>query len=223
MLDQLLHSKIRFKLLRLFLTEEPGFYSLPEIAEKIKEKNNSLRKELRNLEKMGLVEEKDLRFKIQDLRRNQELGARKGERGRGRKKKKKKKKKEEKEKIRKVYQAKTDHILYPELKALFLKSRLLLEDTLIKKIQKIGQVRLLVLTGFFVDFPFAQTDVLIVGRINRKKLKNSIKKFERDLGRSINYTVMSTPEFKYRHDLTDQFLFNILENRKVTVIDKMTS
>lgn len=213
MLEQLLHSKIRFKLLRFFLTEEPNLYSLTEIAKKIKEKDSSLRKELSNLENLGLIKTKEISFD----RKNHLIRSI----STSRKLLQKKKEKLNKTKIKKVYQVKTDHILYPELKALFLKSRLLLEEILIKKIQKIGQIRLLILTGFFTDLLYTQTDLLIVGRINRKQLKNLIRKFERDLGRSINYTVMSTQEFKYRHDLTDRFLFNILENRKVVVIDKI--
>jgi hypothetical protein len=214
MVEAFFHSKIRFKLLRFFLTKEVNFYSLIEIVERTKEKNSSLRKELKNLKKLNLIEEKKVEIEQKEqgtvkickktygnIQRSAKL--------RGQKK------------LHKIYQVNTDFLLYPELKALFLKSRLLLEDALIKKIQKIGQVRLLVLTGFFVDLPFAQTDLLIVGRINRKKLKNLIRKFERDLDRSVNYTIMSTQEFKYRHDLTDRFLFNILENRKVVVIDKM--
>jgi hypothetical protein len=211
MLDQLFHSKIRFKLLRFFLTEETDFYSLSEIAKRIRERDSSLRKELKNLKNLKFIEEKEMEGKVSDIhtkvykKRQKNIKIKLGRQ----------------KKLYKAYQVNTDHILYPELRALFLKARLLLEEILAKKIQKIGQIRLLVLTGFFVDLSYLPTDILIVGRINRKRLKNLIKKFERELGRSINYTVMSTQEFKYRHDLTDRFLFNILESRKVVLIDKM--
>lgn len=219
MLQQLFrfHSQIRFKLLRFFLTEESGFYFLSEISERIREKNSSLQKELKNLEKIGLIEGKEVKTeqKVPSKKPLFPVSA-----GKSRKTQIKAELKNRK-KLHKAYQVNTNFFLYQELKMLFLKSRLLLEEVLAKKIQKIGHVRLLILTGFFTNLSYTQTDLLIVGRVNRKKLKNLIKRFEKDLGRSINYTVMSTQEFKYRHDLTDQFLFNILENRKVVVVDRM--
>lgn len=203
LLVPLFHSEIRIKLLRFFLIEEIRFYSLFEISEKIREKISSLRKELKNLQNLGFIKEKKMKT-ITKIKFN----------------KKEKKRKRFLFQIKKYYQARNDFILYPELKALFLKSQLLLETVLSKRIQKIGQIQLLILTGFFTNLSYTQTDLLIVGRVNRKRLKNLIKKFEKEIGRSINYTVMSTQEFKYRHNLTDRFLFNILESKKIVVINR---
>jgi len=40
------------------------------------------------------------------------------------------------------------------------------------------------------------------------------------LEREINYTVMTKEEFLYRKDITDKFLYTILDGKKVEIINK---
>ncbi|MBI4276517.1 hypothetical protein HY629_01615 [Candidatus Uhrbacteria bacterium] len=116
----------------------------------------------------------------------------------------------------------TNALLYPELKAFFMKARLLIERALVQEIERLGSVRYLVLTGFFVGDMDAQTDLFIVGKVNRTKIGRLMRKFEVELQREIRYTIMSKSEFKYRHDITDRFLYHVLENpRKIVVIDAL--
>ena len=188
--EQLFGSKTRVKLLRLFLvTTEPIHYYIREICRITGEHLNSVRRELDNLEKLGLivkekVEAKDDAGKI-------------------------------------FYKTNRNFILFNELKTLFIKSQLLLEKSLVQKLGEIGNVQLLVLTGGFTSNTDVATDLLIVGRLKAAALAKIIKQFEKELGRDINYTLLSTSEFTYRRDLTDLFLYNILENKKVVLIDNL--
>jgi len=210
MLERLFASKTRIKLLRLFLTNEPEVFYLKDIIKKTGLDTNSVKKELENLKKLNLIKEE--KFKIISLKPIRKLLS---------KKRKKKKIEKIKLKFKKYYILNKDFILYPELRALLIKSQLLLEEFLVKRIKKLGKVYYLALTGFFTGIYPAKTDLLIVGRINRKKLKYLIRKMEKDLDKEINYTVMSLSEFKYRSNLTDRFLFDILENRKVVLIENL--
>ena len=198
MLEKLLGSKTRAKLLKLFLIEANTPYYIREISRKLNLHINSVRRELENLKHLGIVRE----IKVKDLPESINIQDNKAHK-------------------RKYYQANKNFVLYPELKALFAKSQLLLKKSLIKKIQDMGTIYLLVLTGFFTGINIAQTDILIVGRINRKKLKRLIRKFEKELGREIYYTIMSKDEFINRRDLTDRFVFNVLENRKIVLVNKL--
>jgi hypothetical protein len=128
--------------------------------------------------------------------------------------------KEKNQNRKKYFAINKNFILYPELKILITKSRILLKDKLKEKLERLGQIRLLILTGFFVDLP-SQTDILIVGKLNRKKLKHIIESLEKEIEQKINYTIMSFQEFRYRSDLTDNFLYNILENKKIVLINKI--
>lgn len=127
------------------------------------------------------------------------------------------------EKQKKFYRVNTDHPLYPEVKALVFKSQILDQKSTLKDLQKIGRIRYLCLTGFFTGMDgITMTDVLIVGSVNRPKLKRLLKRFQVDFDRQLNYTVMTPAEFKYRNDLTDRFLYTVLENPKIVLVDKIT-
>ena len=62
---------------------------------------------------------------------------------------------------------------------------------------------------------------MIVGTINRNKLKNLVKGFERDLGKTINYTAMTKSDFLYRYSITDKFLYDLLGGKNLVIIDSL--
>ena len=86
-----------------------------------------------------------------------------------------------------------------------------------------GNISYLALTGTFTGEAEAPTDVLVVGKVNRDRLSALIRSFEKEVGKEINYTVMTAQEFTYRKDVTDRFLYSILESKKLTVIDTISS
>ncbi|MFH1610796.1 MAG: hypothetical protein ABIA91_02795 [Patescibacteria group bacterium] len=196
MLENLFGSRARTNLLKLFLLNQEEFF-VREISRETGEKLNSVRRELENLEKLGL---------IQVVEKKVELD----EEG--------KKKKTEK---RKFYKVNQNFVLYDDLRSLFLKSKLLIERTLAQKLTELGKVKLLVLSGFFVDDSDALTDILIVGQVNKTKLKTLITKISNQVDNEVRYTCMTTQEFNYRNGITDKFLFEVLEGKKIVVVDNM--
>jgi len=112
--------------------------------------------------------------------------------------------------------------LFPELRALFLKAQILTEYDFGKKIQAVGRIRFAALTGFFTGVPEAQTDIFIVGTVNRLKLRRLVRRFQREIDHNLRYTVLSRREFQYRNDITDRFLYDILENRKIVLVDRLS-
>jgi len=204
MLTHLFGSKTRVKLLQLFLNNPSQPYYLRELARKLKTQLNSVRREIENLEWIGIIKSVQLVEPV--------LEQSKG---------KKEHNNSEKKSLRKYFLTDTDFLLYPELKALLLKAQLLLERNFVSKVEKLSKLKLFVLTGSFVGLEGFSTDILIVGSINRVQLASLVKKFEKELGRSINYTVMSQAEYKYRKDITDRFLYDILESKKIMIVNKL--
>ena len=90
-----------------------------------------------------------------------------------------------------------------------------------KEIQGVGTVDYLALTGDFVGLPDTPVDLILVGKFGKKKLSNLMEKFEKSFGRSIDYTVMTRQEFTYRKDITDIFLYNILEGKKIVMVNEL--
>jgi hypothetical protein len=77
------------------------------------------------------------------------------------------------------------------------------------------------LTGFFTGAKNVKTDILIVGNVSRNKLSKLVNKMQNEFAHQIRYTVMSKKEFNYRNDLTDKFLYEILEQRRIVLVDKI--
>jgi hypothetical protein len=128
---------------------------------------------------------------------------------------------------KKFYQTNQAFPLLRELRDLVLKSWLLLERNLAKRLDKIGRIRLLILSGRFVgqtaqESQIPTTDIFIVGSVNRDKLKSLVSSISRSFGEDIRYTVMSTKEYKFRKDITDKFIYAILEGRHIKVIDRFS-
>lgn len=123
--------------------------------------------------------------------------------------------------LKKYVSANPDFVLYHELRALLVRSQLLVEEDFIKKIQSISNLSMIVLTGIFAGRNDAKTDILLVGNIDKRKLLSFIEKFEKVLRHNIRYTILTPSEYKYRKDVTDKFLYDILENKKIVILDAM--
>jgi len=194
MLEHLFGSKTRVRLLRLFLHHPEEAFFVRELARKTHFQMNAVRRELDNLVKFGaLVESKQTGEKKEKGPSSQ----------------------------RRYYRLNTDFVLYSELRALILKSQILLEQNFVKRVQDMGAVKYLALTGRFVDMPELSTDLLVIGKVNRDRLERLIQDFERELGASVRFTVLTGSEFQYRKQVGDKFIYSILESKKVVVVDEL--
>ncbi|MDP2709541.1 MAG: winged helix-turn-helix domain-containing protein [bacterium] len=199
MLDKLFGSKTRVKILKLFLLHPAEKFYIRQLARDLKLQLNSVRRELENLENFGI---------LTSAVKGEEAGAESdAAAGRGQEKK--------------YFRANPDFILFDEIKALIVKAQVLYEKDFSRKLQSTGKVKLLILTGIFVNNQSALIDMLLVGKFNKIKLAKLIKELETELGKEINFTVFDPQEFKYRRDITDIFLYGILEGKKMVVIDEV--
>ena len=125
-------------------------------------------------------------------------------------------------KKRKVYFVNPNFDFYNELRTLVLKSPSASKKKILSKLKKIGKIKLAVLSGVFVNLENARADMLIVGNyIKKKKLTRLIKDLEAEVGKEIDYVIMSPEEFQYRYDMYDRFLRDILERPHEKLINKL--
>jgi predicted nucleotidyltransferase len=64
----------------------------------------------------------------------------------------------------------------------------------------------------------SDVDVLVIGRPRGHALAEAVGKLERQLGREINYTVMSRKEFESRRKRKDVFLENVWQNERIELV-----
>ncbi len=194
MLEKIFGSKTRVLLLRLFLNNPDKYYFVRELARNLNIHLNSVRRELENLESIGILNSYN----------RPEIGL---------------EEESETKDNKKYYRLNSQFIFIEELRSLFIKSHVIMEQALVDKVEKMGDINLFLLSGVFVGREDASVDLLLVGSVNKQKLFKLIANFERELGRSINYTVMSKQDFLYRRSMTDRFIFDLLENKNLILIN----
>jgi hypothetical protein len=236
MLAKLFGSNSRVKLLKLFLLNPDKKFYIRQIARDLELQVNSVRRELDNLEKFGLLMS-DLAKgdgTEEEIKPGDTLPANEALRSTGllemaanRAKTAPAVTEEVKDnqaagrQEKKYYRADANFVLFEEIRALFTKAQILYEKDFIDKLSSVGQPKLLVLSGLFVNGSTSPVDILMVGKVPKDKFLRILKELEAELGREINYTIMDEEEFIYRRDMTDVFLYSILESRKIVAVDAM--
>jgi hypothetical protein len=125
---------------------------------------------------------------------------------------------------KRFFQTNTGFIFYPELKNLVVKSNTLPECRSLSQIKNLGKVRLALISGVFLNYPKGRADLLLVGdEMSRAKLKHLLENLEAEVGKEINYSFMSSDEFKYRTDMLDKFIMEFLEGPYEEIICKVSN
>jgi predicted transcriptional regulator len=123
---------------------------------------------------------------------------------------------------KKVYFINPDFVFYGELKSLVLKSSPASKEKILKRLKMLGRINLAILSGIFVNAENTRVDLLVVGdNIKKKKLSSFLRDLEAEVGREIDYVILSTEEFKYRYDMFDRFIRDVLEKPHEKLINKL--
>ena len=110
----------------------------------------------------------------------------------------------------------------PEMASLMAKANASPQCKSLAKIKNIGDVKLFLTSGIFINNPKSKADmILVVNNINRSRLKNVIQSLEAEIGREISFMLMNGDEFKYRLDMLDRFILEFLEGPHEEVINKI--
>jgi len=192
MLTKLFSSAVRVKILKFLYINPDSFFTIAEISKKVGSIVRTVNKELAKLLEIGAVIEE-----IKEIEIN-------------------------KKKVKiKHYIVNQGFFLYNEIRDLFFKVQVADLATIKDKVKILGKVHYLTLTGKFVGEINAVVDMLIVGRVSRGKLEKFIDYLEKNLGWEVNYTVMNLEEFEYRQEIHDIFLRNIMDSKKIEIINEI--
>ncbi|MCB9799049.1 helix-turn-helix domain-containing protein [Candidatus Nomurabacteria bacterium] len=196
MIEQLFGSNTRFKLLWTFFQNPEKPYYIRQLTRALDVQINAIRRELEILEQMGIITTTD--HKPDDLK--SKVGSPK----------------------RKYYVLNTSSLIFPELKALYLKERTIGQEGFFSDLKdKAGDLKLLLLTGMFTGAKSAPTDLFVVGKVKPKILDKLISQYEKDYGVEVRYTVMTEDEFKERRYVMDKFVFEVFEGAHVELINNL--
>jgi len=111
---------------------------------------------------------------------------------------------------------------YAELKSLFTKSNISPQTKGLEKLKHIGDVKLALVSGTFLNYPKSKVDmILVANNVSRSKLNNVMSSLEADIGKEVSFVLMNNDEFKYRLDMLDRFLLEFLEGPHTELINKV--
>lgn len=210
-LEKLFESVPKVRLLKLFMRNAEGQFTFPEITKRSQLRTQSARKELNKLLKWEIIKTKVVPLKYEIIK--------------GGKSRKKLPKIIVKTRKTRVFYSNPEFKLLSELRDLISKASVATRGKLLKQIRSLGNVKLCLISGTFLNSnggDNSRTDLLLVGdHIKRGKLDNFLASTESELGKTLRYTLMDTEEFKYRLDMYDRFLRDILEYPHEKLINKM--
>lgn len=192
-IKKLFGSNTRTKLLSLFLNNPSMSYYVREITRLIDEQINSVRRELTNLEEIGLVQKFEQERKVY-----YQLGT-------------------ESDLLRplRLIFSPVDDLEEASYSGVVGSVDWLEEISGIKT-----SLQTLILAGSFLDDDQADYDMLLVGNNGRHKLSKWAQKIEARLGRELRYVIFDQKDFEYRLVAKDRFVMNLLNAQHEVIFDE---
>lgn len=85
-----------------------------------------------------------------------------------------------------------------------------------------GRLKLVVLSGVFIQEMDSRVDMLIVGDSLRKRvIEHVMRIIEAEIGKELSYAVLDTKEFLYRFGIYDKFVRDIFDYPHEKIVDKL--
>ena len=199
-LGKILGNPARVKIMRFFmLNREQGFEAI-DISSRSKIGKDSVKKELALLAAAGFVKKKIFFKEIKDSTKG----------GAGKVKRKK-------------VQGFFLNQDFPRLEVwsvLIVGSDLIKKEDLLSRFKGVGKIKFLAVSGVFIQNMESRVDIVIVGdNLKRSAAEQVIKGLESEIGKELVYAIFETPEFKYRFDVYDKLVYDILDYPHEIIID----
>ncbi len=197
-LAKLFGSASRIKLIRLFLLNPNEILIFSAISRRAKVVKHICRREISLLEKIDFIKPKSEYIVFTPKR------------GKPRKKK--------------IYgwQLNGSFTLLTGLKNFVLDTAPINREHLLKKLQKTGRLKVVILAGIFGEDDSSRVDIFVVGdAIKKSALEKVIRDTEAEVGKEIVYAAFNTQDFLYRFGMYDKFIRDILDYPHEKILNKL--
>ena len=109
-----------------------------------------------------------------------------------------------------------------QLKNLLINNEPLQQGDIAKRIGKTGRIKLIIVSGVFIQSDDSRLDLLVVGdEINERSLKNVVQTMESEIGKELKFSSLKTEDFKYRHSICDRLIRDVLDYPHDIIVDKI--
>jgi len=191
-LAKLFGGQARVKIMRLFLLNNESTFELEEVVSRSRVTKINSRKEVNALLAMNFIKQK--------------MVTHEGSRG-------------AKKKVP-AYHLNVSFPYIDSIRDLLVDPSLLLREDLAARFKQVGKVKLMIVSGIFIGSDKSRADILMVGdKLKKNVIQQIIKGLESEVGKELNYVVLESDEFKYRIDMYDKLVCDIIELPHERIID----
>lgn len=202
-LEKLFASPLLIRMVRFFYLNPNVIFLREEIKERIGGDANQLRKTIATLEHIGFLKQRLISA----------VSSKKIKRGA---KKKKKDSKKEGFLLNRAF------LLFQELKDLVLSPSPISKPELVRALKRLGRIKLLLLSGVFIRKEDQRVDLFVVADGVRPYLfERLMRSIEAEIGKELNYALMTSQDFTYRFNLSDRFIREIFDAPREILINKL--
>lgn len=108
------------------------------------------------------------------------------------------------------------------LRQLLINSQNLNKHDMAKRFLNVGKMKLVLVSGVFIENNESRVDILLVGNdIKKGTLSNIVKTMEAELGRELSYAFFETPDFQYRIEMCDKLVRDIIDSPHAILLNKL--
>lgn len=200
-LSKLFGGAARVKVMRLFLFNPELSFSLEQVTDKAKISNKEAKSEIDVLEKAGMICHKKIVQMVEVKRRG--------------------KVSEVKKKII-CWHLDSDFEYLLQLQNLLINSRPLRKEEILKRLSNVGRVKMVIVSGVFIQNPDSRVDLLVVGdNLKRGSIDRIVKTMEAEIGKELTFASFETADFHYRLGMYDKLIRDILDYPHQKLLDKL--
>lgn len=190
-LAKLFGGYARIRIMRFFLLNN-GCFEIDEIASHSRISKANVRREINILSNIGFIKSKII--------------SKEGNRG-------------SKKKVI-VWSLNSTFNYISSIRELLINPDLLLQEDFVSRFKQVGKIKLMVVAGVFIGDDQSRADILIVGdKLKKNIIQQVVKNLEAEIGRELNYVVFDSEEFKYRVEMYDKLVCDIIDLPHKKLID----
>jgi len=201
-LGSIFGSEARVRIMRLFLFNSEVFFDIDMVSDKSKVSKKVARKEIALLEKVKLIKKKDFVKTLPNKKNKKGADIKVKTHG---------------------YYLNEDFLYITAFKQLLIKTKMLEGGEIVKRLARVGALKLVIVAGVFTQEKESRVDMFVVGNnINKPALNRVIKSIEAELGKELIYVCFETPDFQYRLGMYDKLIRDVLDYPHQVLLDKIS-
>ncbi|MDP1625326.1 MAG: hypothetical protein Q8L64_06235 [bacterium] len=200
-LARIFGSEHKVKAMRLFLFNPGTAFDVGMLSTKLGAKPRDINTEISELIKAGLVKKTSVIRTVQ-VKKGKRMVAKKTR--------------------EKAFVLDTKFVYADALSDFLVRTHSLERKKIVKRIEKTGRIKAVLMAGVFTKNPESRLDLFVVGdNVNTSSLDRVVKSIESDIGKDIRYATLSAPDFAYRVGMNDRLVRDVLDFPHEVLVDKI--